>query len=235
LHIFYQDQLTDIVERLKLNATTPDLFVSVNSDDAAKEAHVALSGYHGRIVDLRVTPNLGRNIGPLLTQFGRSLCACYDIIGHLHTKKSVLQPSRRYAEAWNTFLLENLVGGERGGAMIDSILSSMTSDLTIGIVFPDDPHVLSWTSNRKFADKLAARMKCGELPEQFNFPIGAMFWMRSAVLSRFVELDLLWGDYAPEPLPGDGTMIHAIERLFGIVPTTMGMTCAVTNVRGVTR
>ena len=201
MHVFYQDQLAGIVERLKLNASTPDLFVSVTSEDAAAQTRRRLSDYRGRIVDLQVTPNLGRDIGPLLTQFGRALCASYDIIGHLHTKKSVHVANRPFAEAWNTFLLENLVGGERGGAMLDSILSSMASDPTIGMVFPDDPHVLSWTSNRKFADELAARMKCGELPEQFNFPIGSMFWMRSAVLTKFVELDLAWGDYAPEPLP----------------------------------
>ncbi len=54
-------------------------------------------------------------------------------------------------------------------------------------------------------------------------------------MTKFVELDLAWRDYAPEPLPIDGTMIHAIERLFGVVPAAMGMTCAVTNVRGLTR
>ena len=78
-------------------------------------------------------------------------------------------------------------------------------------------------------------MKCGALPQEFNFPIGSMFWVRSSVLSKFVELDLAWGDFPPEPAPIDGTLIHAIERLFGVVPTAMGMTCAVTNVRGVTR
>ena len=119
--------------------------------------------------------------------------------------------------------------------MLDSILSSMASDPAIGIVFPDDPNVLSSTDNRKYADELASRMKCGELPEQFNFPIGSMFWVRSAILKKFVELELAWADYEREPLPADGTMVHAIERLFGVVPPAMGMTCAVTNVRGVTR
>ena len=192
-------------------------------------------GYRGQIIDVQVTPNLGRDIGPLVTQFGPALSASYDIIGHLHTKKSAHVANRPIAEAWITFLLENLLGGKDGGAMLDSILSSMASDPMIGIVFPDDPHVMSWTGNRKYAEDLSARMKCGELPEQFNFPIGSMFWMRSAVLKKFVELDLAWDDYAPEPLPYDGTLIHAIERLFGVVPAAMGMTCAVTNVRGLTR
>jgi glycosyltransferase involved in cell wall biosynthesis len=235
LHVLCPDQLVGIAERLKLNASAPDLFISVTSEAAAARTREALSGYRGYIVDVQVTPNLGRDIGPLLTQFGWALSASYDVIGHLHTKKSVLLENPSFAEARHTFPLENLVGGKRGGPMLDVILASMASDPAIGIVFPDDPHVLSWTGHRYHAEALAARMKCGELPEQFNFPIGAMFWTRSAVLKRFVELELAWGDYEPEPLPVDGMMVHAIERLFGVVPGVMGMTCAVTNVRGLTR
>ena len=105
----------------------------------------------------------------------------------------------------------------------------------IGIVFPDDPHVIAWTKNRRIAEDLAARMQLGTLPAEFNFPVGSMFWMRSSVLMKFVELDLAWRDYASEPLPIDGTIVHAIEPLFGVAPAVLGLNCAVTNVRGLTR
>ena len=235
LHVFYEGELDRIIERLKMNAAAPDLFVSVVSKDLATRAEVALVGYPGRTVDLQVTPNLGRDIGPLLTQFGQSLCSSYDIVGHVHTKKSAHVADRPVVEAWIDFLLENVLGGRRSGAMLDSILSAMVPNPSVGIVFPDDPNVMSWTGNRKHAEMIASRMKVGPLPEQFNFPIGSMFWARSAILKKFVELEFAWANYEPEPLPADGTIIHAIERLFGVVPPAMGMTCAVTNVRGVTR
>jgi len=235
LHAFYPDRVAGILERLNLNASAPDLFISVVTSDAAAEVRQALSGYRGRLVDLEITPNLGRDIGPFLAQFGRTLCTSYDIIGHLHTKKSPQVVDRAFAEAWNIFLLENLLGGEHGGAMLDLILDSMATDPQIGAVFPDDPYVVSWTKNRKYAEEIVGRMGCGALPEELNFPIGSMFWVRSSVLSKFVELELRWDDFAPEPLPIDGTLIHAIERLFGVVPAEIGMTCAVTNVRGLTR
>jgi glycosyltransferase involved in cell wall biosynthesis len=235
LHVFYPDQMGDLLERLSLNTAIPDLFISVASDEAAAQIRKALSVYRGRIVDLRITPNLGRNLGPLLTQFGRTLCCSYDIIGHVHTKKSIHIENRSVAEAWKTFLLENLVGGRKGGAMLDSIIAAVTSDPTIGIVFPDDPNVMSWTQNQKYANKLSRSMNLGDLPEHFNFPIGSMFWIRSSVLSKFVALDLTWDDYPAEPLPIDGTILHAIERLFGVVPMMQGMSCAVTNVWGATR
>jgi glycosyltransferase involved in cell wall biosynthesis/SAM-dependent methyltransferase len=235
VHAFYADQLQGIVERLNVNACAPDLFVSVCTPEGAAQAREALSTYHGRVVQLQITPNLGRDIGPLLTQFGPELCADYDIAGHLHTKKSLHVTDRPFAEAWNTFLMENLVGGNRGGASLDAIVSAMELDPAIGIVFPDDPHVISWTKNRACAEDLAARMQIGKLPAEFNFPVGSMFWIRSSVLTKFVELGLTWDDYAPEPLPIDGTIVHAMERLFGVAPAALGMTCAVTNVRGLTR
>ena len=235
LHVFYPDQLTEILERLNLNASAPDLFISVVTLEAAAAVREAVSVYRGRLVDLKITPNIGRDIGPLLTQFGRALCAGYEIVGHLHTKRSAHVADRSVVEAWNNFLLENLIGGERGHAMLDAILSTIELDPGIGIVFPDDPHVIGWTKNRKYAEDLVARMKLGQLPEQFNFPVGSMFWIRSPVLAKLVELELEWDDYAPEPLPFDGTIQHACERLFGVLPATIGMTCAVTNVRGVTR
>ena len=234
LHAYYPDQLAGILNQLNLNGSVPDLFISAAAPDGAAEARAALSAYRGRIVELQITPNSGRDIGPLLTQFGAALCAGYDIIGHVHTKKSAhADPS--IVGAWRTFLLENLIGGERGGAMLDAILYAMSLDPAIGIVFPDDPNVMSWTNNRGYAEEIAARLKCGKLPEHFNFPIGSMFWMRSSILSRFVELRLAWSDYPDEPLRADGTVVHAIERLFGVLPPTMGMSCAVTNVWGVTR
>jgi small neutral amino acid transporter SnatA (MarC family) len=36
-------------------------------------------------------------------------------------------------------------------------------------------------------------------------------------------------------VPIDGTLIHAIERIFGVASVAMGLTSAVTNVRGLTR
>jgi lipopolysaccharide biosynthesis protein len=119
--------------------------------------------------------------------------------------------------------------------MLDVIVSEMMSDSEIGIVYPDDPHVVSWTKNRKIANELSDKMGISDLPEQFNFPVGSMFWARSAVVRKFVDLKLEWGDYPLEPVPIDGTLIHAIERMFGVAPVAIGLTSAVTNVRGLTR
>lgn len=235
LHVFYVEGLTEILHRLSGNAIRPDLFISTSASkvDAVKEA---LERYDGQVAKIEVVPNRGRDIGPFLTVFGKELAANYEFIGHLHTKKSPHVSNFKAVEAWSNFLLENMIGGELGGAMLDRILTRMVADKDVGIVYPDEPNISGWKENEGAARGIAERLQITRLPMQFNFPAGSMCWMRSSVLDRFVSLDMGWCDFPSEPLPHhDGTVLHAIERLFGVIPETMSMKTVVTNVRGVTR
>ena len=58
--------------------------------------------------------------------------------------------------------------------------------------------------------------------KHFVFPVGTMFWARSKALRKLFELHLTWSDYPEEPLPYDGTMLHAIERLLPFVTEDAG-------------
>ena len=103
------------------------------------------------------------------------------------------------------------------------------------MVFPDDPNALGWTANRAAAEPLAARLGLGMLPSNFNFPIGTMLWARTSALAPFVNLSLQWHDYPEEPLPYDGTLLHAIERLLPLTLSLLGLHAGATSVRGLTR
>ena len=119
--------------------------------------------------------------------------------------------------------------------MADTILSAMGDDESIGMAFPDDPNIVGWNANRRFAEPLAVRIGLAKLPRHFNFPVGTMFWARTAALVPLINLDLQWGDYPEEPLPYDGTSLHAIERLLPLMLSLGKLRPAGTNVVGVTR
>lgn len=234
LHVFYEEVLSEFLERIGLNAVQPDLWISVPSEELCQSVKNALKDYRGRVIKVSIVPNRGRDIGPMLTEFGFDLVSNYDVIGHFHTKASKLVTDANIGRIWNRFILENLVGG-LAGAMADLILREMEKDESIGLVFPDDPNVLGWSENRVFAEVLARRLGIDVLPNHFNFPIGTMFWARSAVLKSLVNLDFDWSDYPDEPLGYDGTILHAIERLMPMAADKAGLRCVVTNVEGVSR
>ena len=155
VHAFPPDLLDDIVARFRSEGPPCDLFVSVASDADAAQARRLFEIYRRGACDVRVVPNVGRDIGPFLTAFGTKLRA-YDVIGHVHTKQSHVLNDREFVRRWREYLLENLLGGEHPSA--DVILGRFAEDPQLGIVYPDDPNLLDWGRNRDFADALARRM-----------------------------------------------------------------------------
>ncbi|MBZ9937691.1 glycosyltransferase [Mesorhizobium sp. BR1-1-16] len=235
IHAYYTDIVPAIAERLAVNASRPDLFVSAADETSLDDAVARLQAYGGRIAEARVVANRGRDLGPLLTAFGSSLVRNYDLIGHVHTKKTASNTNRGMIERWVEFLYENTLGGEQGGPMMDRIIAAFARDSRLGIVFPSDPNILAWSANESIGRSLAERLHLASLPRHFDFPIGSMFWARAEAIEPFISLGLDWRDYPIEPAGHDGTVLHAIERLFGIIAESRGLNIAVTHVNDVTR
>ncbi len=233
IHAYYPELVSEILEPIAKQGLGVDLLISVPTPTAAEWVDSAASDLGLPLTSLAVVPNRGRDIGPLLTEYGERL-RDYDVIGHLHTKKTVDLEDSSVGQTWFHFLIENLVGGEH--PMGSEILARMETDPNVGLVFPDDPNVMGWTANKPEADLLAERLGLRDLPEDhFNFPMGTMFWARVEALLPLLNLNLHWEDYPKEPLPYDGTMLHALERLLPFVARTAGYRTLVTNVPGLTR
>lgn len=233
LHFYYTKSAESIMKRVARSVHRPDLLISVPSSDAAKEIESILKA-HGEWNHLiKVVPNRGRDVAPFLTGFSQELKS-YEIVGHVHAKETVYHSDREEIERWNTFLLENMIGGRH--PMIDFVISSFLRDKKLGLLFPDDPQVINWTDNRHYAEELALRMGFSKpLPENINFPVGTMFWARTEALAPLFNLGLDWNDYPQEPVPADGSMLHAIERLIPLVAEKSGYGTAVTHIPGIYR
>jgi lipopolysaccharide biosynthesis protein len=192
----------------------------------------ATTGYPRGDVVVRLVPNRGRDIGAFLTGIGDVL-ARYDVVGHLHSKRSLFAADPALGETWREFLWQNLLGGLY--PMMDIILNRLATNDSLGIVFPEDPHLSDWDFNRDIATGLAERIGIdAPLPPFFDFPIGTMFWARTDALRSLFELKLGWDHYPKEPVPIDGTILHALERLLPFVARRAGYRYATTHVSGVT-
>lgn len=236
IHAYYIDRLPTIMTALMQNQLRPVLYISVKNDDEALLAQAHCAEYNAPVY-IRTVPNKGRDIGAFLTAFGQELVEQYDIIGHVHTKQSLFHPHRDFITAWQEFLFTNVLGkGEQ--RMADAIVHAMQKDPQIGIVFPDDPNILDWGENKDYAELLMHQL--GMAPEHlparyFKFPVGTMFWIRSQALKPLVQLGLEWDDYPDEPLIQDGSILHALERVFGILPQLLGLKAGLSHTPGVSR
>jgi lipopolysaccharide biosynthesis protein len=112
----------------------------------------------------------------------------------------------------------------------------MAANDQLGLVFPDEPNVIGWSKNKEIAEDLAHQFGIKELPDRhFNFPVGTMFWARTEALKPLLSKGFRWEDFPEEPLPYDGTVLHALERLLPFVAKKMGYQVSMTHVPGMTR
>lgn len=234
IHAYYPALVPEILERLNRNRVRPDLLVSVTSESARQEVLAHTAVYEGGAVDIRVVPNRGRDIGPFLTEFGDAWLNQYDLVGHLHTKKTVSLKDASTGKDWYRFLLENLLGGQEA-AMADIILGKMADADDVSMVFPDDPYIVGWGNNFSFAEPLLADLGIDGAHRAFYFPVGTMFWARPSAFKALLDLKLGWADYPAEPLPYDGSLLHALERIFGLLAVQNDQKILLTNVPGVKR
>src|SRR5690606_30779227 len=122
--------------------------------------------------EVRAVGNLGRDIGPLLSNNRFDELSKYDIVGPIQCKKSQ-HAAYQIGDVWRTFLWEHLVGGETPAA--DICVERLMSNPNLGLIFPEDPNLIGWDANFELATALAKRMgRTAPLPATFEWPIGTM-------------------------------------------------------------
>ncbi|WP_298443331.1 rhamnan synthesis F family protein [Ferrimicrobium sp.] len=233
IHVYYEHLLRDIFDRLCANKTRPDIFLSVSSNKAAEVAAEIAADYGFTPLEIGIYPNRGRDVWPLLDLSTR-IAEQYDLFGHVHTKDSTHIADRDVVRRWRNFLLDNTLGGEF--PTLDLIADRMASDDSLAIAFPDNPYAIGWTANQTQGEELLNTMGWrGPAPSYFDFPVGTMFWAVPDLLALLRKLDLSFDEMPFEPLPIDGTLLHAIERILGIAPMLLSKTSLSVRMPGTSR
>lgn len=235
IHCYYPELLQTLMDQICQQPITQlDLLISTVSDHGLKLAKELTHGWKIGEVDIRKVPNIGRDIGPFLTEFGDDITSNYEIIGHIHTKRSQDVGDDGLVQIWFNYLIEHLIGARH--QIVSTILDEFALDGKLGLVFPEDPYVTGWSANDPVATQLAKSLGLtGLLSNFFNFPVGNMFWARIEALTSLFQQDFCWENYPKEPLHHDGTSLHALERLTPFISQMHGFHYAMTHIPGMTR
>ena len=223
-HFHYTDHFGYFLQALAANAQPCELVLTTNSAEKAAEIRATLRE-RGAEADIRIMPNRGRDIGPFLTVLEEAIGRC-DLLGHIHGKRS-LHVDTHVGDRWRTFLWQHLIGDEV--PMIDILGRAFMENPRLGLVFAEEPFLIGWNENLEFAQELASRMGLhAPLPPSIECPVGTMFWSRPEALAPLLRLRITPDEYPPEPLPIDGTILHALERLLPLVVEQAGYHYATT-------
>ena len=210
-HLFYPDLAGELRETLTAIPYPVDVFVSTDTDAKRRQIADAFATWRGRL-EIRLLPNRGRDIAPKLVGF-RDVFDDHGIVLLLHGKKT---PDFDKGEAWRRTLTGCLVGSPD---TVRSILEIFRLDPAVGMVicqhFEPIRRFIGWHHNFAVARRLARRMGVTLTSRhEIDMPSGSMFWTRSAAIRPLLDLGLTIEDFPEERGQTNGTLAHAIERLF---------------------
>lgn len=225
LHLFYSDMWDELKLYLDNLRGDFDLFISIpNSANVDIELFTA---YHRDTYIYRCN-NRGRDVAPFLAMYTVALRHQYEQALKLHTKKS---KHRQDGDIWRTDLYQKLLGTPE---LIQTIVQTFDKDLAhrLGTIAPAG-HVVSseyyLASNQENIEKLARRANLNYFGDEFRFVAGSMFWFRMESFLPLSALHLENDDFEPENGQVDGTLAHALERIFGMLIYKTGYQIYVSN------
>ncbi|MCB2106674.1 MAG: class I SAM-dependent methyltransferase [Rhodobacteraceae bacterium] len=212
VHIFF-DAMAPEVRRYLGNIPFPcDVFITTDSEAKRDSILGTFRGWPKGSIEVRVVENRGRDIAPKLVGC-HDVHAKYEFVLHLHTKWSDHASALAH---WRGHIYENLLGSPE---IVASVFDAFARRPDIGVIagqhFELIPQWINWGGNFKNASRLAARMGF-EVNDHsiLDFPAGSMFWARTAALKPLTDLNLKLSDFPREERQIDGTLAHAIERLY---------------------
>ena len=217
IHAYYPELLPEILEMLGASRVSLKLYVTTEPGKAGT-VHELLerSPFSYELIQCE---NRGRDIGPFLSAMKWVNHDRPDYVLKLHTKRST---HLRNGEAWRAHLYESLLGMDGPARAVERFeLSPQT-----GLLGPDG-HILS---TQDFAGTNAVMM--ADLAQRFaiapsdltqsGFVAGSMFYVRRELVADVTDETIPLSGFDLEQGQIDGTLAHAMERVFGALVMARG-------------
>lgn len=213
IHCYYPELFPVLLGYLKHLPKDSHIYISTDTEDKRIIIQKQIDILSFSKKEIRIFPNKGWDIAPFLVGFN-DIIPHYDLICKVHTKASSHMPQEK-SLYWRTMLYEALLGSK---THIQKIINNFENSQNLGMIAPPSlPYCyVNIGMNHNLFEYLLHRLNL-QIPsnEAIDFPVGSMFWARSKALQPLLNLNLSFDNFMiTNSLQRDGTLAHAIERIF---------------------
>ncbi|ABP33541.1 glycoside hydrolase family 99-like domain-containing protein [Polynucleobacter asymbioticus] len=214
VHIHYMDTWEDIKKIIKkiLSVHDSDIYITITNLEQYQSIKNDFPSANIELVE-----NRGRDILPFINVLKKIIHKNYVAICKIHSKKSEY---RSDGEVIRKELYFSLINNE---ITLEKIPKFFEVNKKLGMLVPGKYFLQHNDINMYFNRENISKV-CSVIGVNFKeskFPAGSMFWARPAALQKLLKLES--GElFDVEEGLADGTVAHAVERLFGLVSESSG-------------
>lgn len=230
MHLYFPDLVDKSLSYAVNMPKGSDLYITVPNDKMKGLVAERLEKVHhfGK-TKVIVIENRGRDVSSLLVGCVPYVDK-YELICFMHDKKTTQMKPYALGESFSYKCFENNLASRE---YVENILYTFESNKRLGMLMPPPPchgpwwNVLGneWFNNYDITVELAKKLdiKCAIDKEHEPItPLGTMFWFRPKALKKLFDLKWKYEDFPKEPNNYDGTILHAVERIYGYVVQDSG-------------
>lgn len=221
LHLHYPELFAECFRFAHALPQGTDVYLTTTSEEHVQQLRTLFANGPWRNVDIRLIENRGRDVSALLVGC-RGIPRQYDLVCFAHDKRSHPGEVAGVGAGFFAHCFENILGT---AGYVQNIINLFQKEPRLGMAFPPPPchsdYARSvkneWTCNYDNAVKLMDEIGL-TVPVSHDVdpvaPLGTMFWFRPAALEKLLGMEWSYADFPQEPNALDGTLLHAIERLY---------------------
>ena len=220
-HLFYEELFDYCLGFIRDFPEGVDIYLTTTSE-SKKELLAAKCAQMGiRVCDILVAGNRGRELAALLVSC-HGIPLRYKYLCFYHDKKSTQKEFASVGSDFGRLLTECILGSRD---YVCNILQYFEQNPRLGLLVPPNVYhgsyfassVNFWTVCYEETRNVLCRLNLDEsIIEKAKppFSVGTAFWCRVDALRPLFEEDWQSEDFPREPLRGDGSISHALERCF---------------------
>lgn len=230
LHCYFTDLIKYCFVYAQSMPPESDVYITTDTNAKAEEIYAIFSKGHFNKVVVIVIENRGRDVSALLVATKRFIMN-YDYVCFAHDKKVGQIDRGIIGESFSHKCFENIL---KSSAFVKNVINQFEQNPRMGLLTPPPPNHgpyypvvgrVDWgcnfTNTVELAKKLGIRVSMDYDKEPIA-PLGTMFWFRPVAMKPLFAHDWEYADFPAEPNGVDGTLLHAIERVYPFVAQQEG-------------
>ena len=220
MHLYFMDLLDSSYEYASAVPDFADIYITTDSEEHKTKIIERFKSIPCGKLEVRVIENRGRDVASILIGL-QDVLPHYEIACFFHDKKAGQVTPGSVGDSFGYKCSKNVL---YNSAFVYRVLETFSENPRLGLLVPPEPnHGIyfstlgqEWSGNYDITKRLAEQLEvCVPMSEEKSpvAPLGSVFWFRTEALKRLHEFPWKYEDFPEEPLPVNGTISHAIERI----------------------